>query len=68
LLDGDPGRAIAAFRTCLTLDPAAPAQYLLADAYVKAGKAAEARRVLLAIAPKNPQYADARRLLRDLDH
>jgi tetratricopeptide (TPR) repeat protein len=68
LLDGDPSRAIAAFRTCLKLDPTAPAQYLLADAYVKAGRAAEARRVLLAIAPKNPQYADARRLLQDISH
>jgi predicted Zn-dependent protease len=50
----------------LKLDPAAPAQYLLADAYVKAGRAAEARRVLITITPKNPQYADARRLLQDI--
>jgi predicted CXXCH cytochrome family protein len=66
LLDGDPARAIAAFRICLKLDPAAPAQYLLANAYMKAGKAAEARRVLQAIAPRNPQYAEARRLLQDI--
>jgi tetratricopeptide (TPR) repeat protein len=68
LRDGDPARAIAAFRTCLKLDPAAPAQYLLADAYVKAGRTAEARQVLQAITPKNPQYAEARRLLRDISH
>ena len=66
LLDGDPARAIAAFRICLKLDPAAPAQYLLANAYMKAGKAADARRVLQAIAPRNPQYAEARRLLQDI--
>jgi HEAT repeat protein len=66
LLDGDPVRAIAAFRACLKLDPTAPAQYLLADAYLKAGQTVEARRILQAIAPRNPQYPDARRLLQDI--
>jgi tetratricopeptide (TPR) repeat protein len=66
LLDGDPLRAIAAFRACLKIDPAAPAQYLLADAYLKAGQAAEARRILLGIAPRNPQYMEARKLLQDI--
>jgi predicted CXXCH cytochrome family protein len=66
LLDGDPLRAIAAFRACLKLDPTAPAQYLLADAYLKAGETTEARRILQGIGPRNPQYAEARRLLQEI--
>jgi predicted Zn-dependent protease len=68
LLDGDPLRAIAAFRACLKLDPAAPAQYLLADAYLKAGQSAEARRILQEIAPRNSQYLEAQRLLQQIGH
>jgi predicted CXXCH cytochrome family protein len=68
MLDGDPLRAIAAFRACLKLDPTAPAQYLLADAYLKAGQSAEARRILQGIAPRNSQYPEAQRLLQQIGH
>lgn len=66
LLDGDPLRAIAAFRACLKLEPGVPAQYYLADAYLQAGQTGEARRILQGIAPRNPQYGDARQLLQDI--
>ena len=64
LLAADPMRAIAALRDGLKLDPTAPAQYLLAGAYVEQSEFAKAREILLAIPPSDGQYEKAQRLLK----
>jgi predicted CXXCH cytochrome family protein len=64
ILSADPDRAIAAFRGSLKLDPAMPAQYLLAGAYAEKNDLVEARKILEAIPPKDPQYEKAQRLLK----
>lgn len=63
-LTGDMDHAVAAFRASLRIDPDAPAQYLLAAAYVQKGEIAKARDVLLTIPAGNPQYEKAQRLLK----
>jgi predicted CXXCH cytochrome family protein len=63
-LMAEPDRAIAAFRAGLKLDPAVEAQYLLAGAYAEKGELAEARAILEAIPPNDPQYQKAQRLLK----
>ena len=65
-LAGDAARAVAAFRAGLKLDPATPAEYFLAAAYVEENQFVEARKVLLGIPPGNPQYARAQRLLETI--
>jgi predicted CXXCH cytochrome family protein len=66
-LIGDFPRAISAFRTSLRIDPASPAQYLLAAAYVQKGDAAAARAILLTIPRTDSQYDKAQRLLKAID-
>ncbi|HTX34806.1 MAG TPA: HEAT repeat domain-containing protein [Bryobacteraceae bacterium] len=66
LLAADPARAIAALRDGLRLDPTAPAQYLLAGAYVEQSDYPKAREILLAIPPGDAQYDKAQRLLKAL--
>lgn len=63
-LSADPDRAIAAFRASLKLDPATEAQYLLAGAYAEKNNLMEARKILEAIPPNDPQYEKAQRLLK----
>jgi predicted CXXCH cytochrome family protein len=63
-LSADPDRAIAAFRASLRLDPAIQAQYMLAGAYAEKDELAEARKILEAIPPNDPQYEKAQRLLK----
>ena len=65
LLSGDMDRAAAAFRATLQLDPAIPAQVLLAQSLVKKGDLLPARQILQAIPRDDPQYAAAQRLLAD---
>ena len=65
-LTGQVPRAIDAWNACLKLDPEAPARLYLASAYAKEGQVNEARHVLLAIAPGDPQYQRAQELLREL--
>ncbi len=64
LLAADPARAITALRDGLRLDPTAPAQYLLAGAYVEQSDYPKAREILLAIPPGDAQYDKAQRLLK----
>jgi tetratricopeptide (TPR) repeat protein len=64
ILSAEPDRAIAAFRGSLRLDPATQAQYLLAGAYAEKSDLAEARKILEAIPPNDPQYEKAQRLLK----
>jgi predicted CXXCH cytochrome family protein len=66
LLAGDPARAIGAFQGSLKLDPAIHAQYLLAYAFAQQKKVTEAREILQAIPPGDPQYAKAQELLKAL--
>ncbi|HVO96599.1 MAG TPA: ammonia-forming cytochrome c nitrite reductase subunit c552 [Bryobacteraceae bacterium] len=63
-LTGEMDKAVTAFQTSLRIDPNAPAQYLLAAAYVQKGEIAKARDVLLTIPAGNPQYEKAQRLLK----
>jgi len=65
-LTGDMDRAVRAFLISMRIDPDAPAQYLLAAAYVQKGELAKAREVLLTIPAGNSQYAKAQRLLKAL--
>jgi len=64
LMAADPAAAAAAFRAGLKLDPQIPVQYLLGGAYYEQGNMAEAKRILEAIPPGDPQYDKARRLLQ----
>lgn len=64
LITGDPVSAIAALENSLKLDPEAPAQYFLAYAHAQQGQYSEAREILLAIPPSDPQFARAQELLR----
>jgi tetratricopeptide (TPR) repeat protein len=63
-LIGDIPRAISAFRTSLRIDPAAPAQYLLAAAYIQKGEIPTAKEILLTIPREDSQYEKAQRLLK----
>jgi predicted Zn-dependent protease len=56
-----------AFQTSLKLDPAIPAQYFVAAAYAETGQLAQAREILTAIPPANPQYPRAQRLLKAIE-
>jgi predicted CXXCH cytochrome family protein len=67
LLRGEPVRALAAFQSSLKLDPAIPAQYFVAAAYYEQGQFPQAREVLLAIPPADPQYPRAQRLLKAIE-
>lgn len=64
LLTGDSIAATKALKLGLTLDPAIEAQYFLAYAYAAQGKVSEAREILQAIPPNDPQYAKSQRLLK----
>ena len=64
LIAGDPVSAIAALENSLKLDPEVPAQYSLAYAHAQQGQYSEAREILLAIPPSDPQFARAQELLR----
>jgi tetratricopeptide (TPR) repeat protein len=64
---GDMARAAAALRGTLKLDPATPAQYLLARSVAEQGDFPEARRILQSIAPSDPQYKAAQALLADME-
>ncbi len=63
-LIGDIPRAISAFRTSLRIDPASPAQYLLAAAFIQKGDVPAAREILLTIPAGDSQYDKAQRLLK----
>jgi hypothetical protein len=67
LLTGDPARALTALENSLRMDPAAPARYLLAAAYVQNGATAKAREVLLTIPAGDADYAKAQRLLKAIE-
>jgi predicted CXXCH cytochrome family protein len=67
LLTGDPARALTALEASLRIDPAAPARYLLAAAYVQQGEVAKARDVLLTIAVGDADFAKAQRLLKAIE-
>jgi predicted CXXCH cytochrome family protein len=67
LLRGEPVRALAAFQASLKIDPAIPAQYFVAAAYAETGQYAQARDILQAIPPADPQYARAQRLLKAIE-
>jgi hypothetical protein len=64
LLTGDPVSAIGALENSLKLDPEVPAQYFLAYAHAQQGHYSEARELLLAISPVDPQFARAQELLK----
>ena len=64
LLTGDPASAIGAFENSLKLDPEVPARYFLAYAHAQQGQYNEAREILLAISPADPQFARAQELLK----
>jgi tetratricopeptide (TPR) repeat protein len=66
-LTGDMPHAISAFRTSMRIDPASPAEYLLAAAYVQQGDISRAREILLTIPPSDSQFDKAQRLLKALD-
>ena len=67
LLTGDPASALAALQASLRIDPAAPARYLLAAAYVQQGEVAKARDVLLTITAGDADFAKAQRLLKAIE-
>jgi predicted CXXCH cytochrome family protein len=64
LLAADPLKAMAALEAGLKVDPTAPAQYLLAGAYVEQSQYAKAREILLTIPVGDGQYEKAQRLLK----
>src|SRR5450432_451432 len=64
LLAGDAVTAAGALEGSLKLDPEVPAQYYLAYAYAQQGKLEEARKLLQAIPPADPQFARAQQLLQ----
>lgn len=64
LLSGDAVTAAGALEGSLKLDPEVPAQYYLAYAYAQQGKLEEARKLLQAIPPADPQFARAQQLLQ----
>lgn len=66
-LAGDMESAAAAFRIGLKLDPATPAQYLLARSLAAKGDLAEARRILQAIPLSDAQYNPAQALLAEME-
>lgn len=63
LLLNEGARAAAALNLSLKIDPAIPAQYLLAYAYAEEMKYDESRAILVNIQPSDPQYAKAQDLL-----
>jgi predicted CXXCH cytochrome family protein len=63
---GDPVHAIESFQASLKLDPAIQAQYYLAGAYAEQGALDQARTILEAIPPADPQYEKAQRLLKTI--
>jgi tetratricopeptide (TPR) repeat protein len=64
---GDMEGAEAAFRVTLKLDPATPAQYLLARSLAEKGDFPEARQILQAIPLSDSQYKAAQALLADIE-
>lgn len=64
---GDMAAAAGAFRLALKLDPATPAQYLLARSLAEKGEFAEARRLAQAIPRSDSQYQAAQSLLSEID-
>jgi len=67
-LAGDAAKAIAAWNASLKLDPETPAKFYLASAYLQQGRITDARPLLEAIAPTDPQYERAQALLKTLPH
>lgn len=63
LLAGELDSAVAAFRATLRLDPAIPAQFLLARALVEKRDLPAAREVLNNVPPNNPLYTQSQALL-----
>lgn len=66
-LAGDMEGAAAAFRASLKLDPATPAQYLLARSLAQEGDLAGARQAIETIPREDPQYAAAQKLLAEME-
>jgi tetratricopeptide (TPR) repeat protein len=66
LLIGDIAKAVDALELSLKLEPAAPAQYLLAYGYAQQGHVPQARELLKSISPSDSQYPSAQRLLQVL--
>jgi predicted CXXCH cytochrome family protein len=67
LLAGDMDGAAAAFRLSLKLDPATPAQYLLARSLQAKGELQEARQILQSIPLSDSQYNPAQALLAEME-
>jgi tetratricopeptide (TPR) repeat protein len=67
LLAGDADGAASAFREAIRLDPAVPAQFLLAEALAVKGDFPAARQILEAIPRSDPQYASAQKLLAEVE-
>jgi predicted CXXCH cytochrome family protein len=67
LLAGDMDSAAAAFRLSLKLDPATPAQYLLARSLAAKDELQEARQILQIIPRSDPQYTQAQALLAEME-
>jgi len=66
-LSGDMDSAAEAFRVTLKLDPAIPAQFLLARSLGAKGDFAAARSILQTIPRDDPQYAAAQQLLAEVE-
>jgi len=66
-LSGDMDGAVGAFRASMKLDPAIPAQYLLARSLAQVGDIESARSILNEIPRNNPDYAAAQRLLAEVE-
>ena len=66
LLSGDAGKAAAALRNSLRLNPDSGTRFFLAQAYAALGRFAEARVALAEIRAGEPQYGRAQALLRSL--
>jgi tetratricopeptide (TPR) repeat protein len=64
---GDMEGAAAALRASMKLEPATPAQYLLARSLAEKGDFPQARKILQAIPASDSQYKGAQALLADME-
>jgi HEAT repeat protein len=66
-LTGEMGASVAAFRASLKLDGDMQVQFYLARSLAGTGDVAGARQILKAIAPNDPQYPQAQKLLAQMN-
>ncbi len=66
-LTGDMAASVDAFRASLKLDSDMQVQFYLARSLAGTGDVAGARQILKAIAPSDPQYAQAQKLLSQMN-